>query len=187
MYSINDLRASNEYFKIRKISKNLGLAFAVDLYNLLINKRYGYNFDFDVFLPTKGVDLQRPFVWTLEQQEELIWSLLFERTIPNLTFVIHEHQEWQVIDGKQRLYTIFRFMKGLFPIHFNNKEIYWNDLDKIAQHMIASPRIYYDAYYSYNDDPISDDEKIILFNQINFSGTPQDSDHIKKLLELKTK
>ena len=33
---------------------------------------YGYDIDFDVFLETKGVNLQRPFCWDLNQKQELI-------------------------------------------------------------------------------------------------------------------
>lgn len=184
MYTLKRLRENNKFFELRRIQKNQGLSFATDLYSLLIKGKYGYVFDFDVYLPTKGENLQRPFVWSLRQQEELIWSLIFERNVPSITFVNHEYKLWQVLDGKQRLTTIKRFMEGMFPIHVEGKEVFWDSLDKELKHLISSPRILYDVYYSYADDPVTDDEKIIIFNQINFSGTPQQEGHIKHLLSL---
>ena len=35
-----------------------------------------YDLDFDVYLPSKKMNLQRPFCWTLGQKQELIMSLL---------------------------------------------------------------------------------------------------------------
>jgi len=35
-----------------------------------------YTLDFDVYLPSIGKNLQRPFVWTLEQKQALILSVL---------------------------------------------------------------------------------------------------------------
>jgi hypothetical protein len=40
--------------------------------------------DFDVYLPTKGINLQREKVWSLLQKRELIMSILMERFIPNI-------------------------------------------------------------------------------------------------------
>ena len=39
---------------------------------------YGYDIDFDIFLETKGHNLQRPLCWTLNQKQELIFSILSE-------------------------------------------------------------------------------------------------------------
>ena len=40
------------------------------------------------------------------------------------------------------------------------------------------------VYYSYDDNPITDDMKIILFNYYNFSGTPQTEEHKNMLKNL---
>ena len=40
--------------------------------------------DFDVFLPTKGINLQRGFVWILQQKQDLIQSILIGRKIPEI-------------------------------------------------------------------------------------------------------
>ena len=45
------------------------------------------NIDFDVYLPTKGKNLQRDFVWTLLQKREIIWSILMNRHIPRMSML----------------------------------------------------------------------------------------------------
>ena len=40
------------------------------------------------------------------------------------------------------------------------------------------------VYYSYNDNPVTDDMKIVLFNYYNFAGAPQTEDHKNKLQSL---
>ena len=37
------------------------------------------------------------------------------------------------------------------------------------------------VYYSDNDEVITDQQKIGLFKILNFSGTPQDEQHLKSL------
>ncbi len=179
-----EIYKSNAFKSLRRISKNEHLAIGYSLYDFLITGKYKTKIDFDVYLPTKGINLQRPYVWTIQQQEEFIWSLIYERSIPELIFIIYEHETYEVIDGKQRLMTIKRYMDNEFPIHFKDKLLYWNDLpDKIKFNISHSNRLTYTAYYSYYDDLITDNEKIIIFNFYNFAGTQQEESHKQKLLE----
>ena len=46
-----------------------------------------YDIDWDVYLPSYGFNLQRPFVWTVEQNRELIMSILRENFIPKISVV----------------------------------------------------------------------------------------------------
>lgn len=191
MTTLKELQKSNDMTTLRRISKNENLAFAYSLFDFLVSGKYNSEVDFDVYLPTKGFNLQRPYVWTIQQQEEFIWSLIYRRYIPPVTFVCHEvddgsrlgHQIYKVIDGKQRLMTLKRFMLNEFPIHFEGSETYWNDLDDIAKYHIAISGCFsYNCYYSYYDDPVTDDELITIFNFYNFAGTPQEESHREKLL-----
>jgi hypothetical protein len=45
------------------------------------------NIDWDVFLETRGKNLQRDFVWDLNQKRELIWSVLIGRHIPHMALI----------------------------------------------------------------------------------------------------
>ena len=43
--------------------------------------------DFDVFLPSKGINLQRELVWNINQKREIIWSMLMGRNIPRMAMI----------------------------------------------------------------------------------------------------
>lgn len=145
------------------------------------------NWDFEVFLPSKGMNLQRELVWSIEQKTALILTLLRGQKIPPIVVVQNDKDEnkkynWQVIDGKQRMTTLFGFMKNQFPINHEGSEYFFKDLPEDCQRQILSYQdITVDVHYSYDDEPITDQTKIDLFEEINWLGTPQDISHMNKL------
>lgn len=128
----------------------------------------------------------RDFVWTEQQKSDLIVSILKDIPIPPLSVIVHEHFQFQVIDGKQRLGAIMGFLKGEFPIIFNNEKYYINDLDKDAKRRVQNYTIIADVAYEYDDELISDDEKIQWFLYVNYSGTPQNSEYLSQIKNLLT-
>lgn len=86
---------------------------------------------------TLDVAFQRNLVWTLEQKQSLILSILQQMPIgmfyinesfdnPNIDVVLY--------DGKQRFDAIKGFLYGEFPITIDSQDFYWYDLkdDDIA-------------------------------------------------------
>jgi len=143
--------------------------------------------DFDVFLPTKGMNLQRDFVWDIEQKRELIWSILMNRNIPRMAMinVIGSNRDtdgvYQVIDGKQRLSAMIDFYLNEYTLFIDGKEYFFKDLPIDYQRVIAG---YHFPYYIVHEDfgkKISDEEKIKWFMFINFAGTQQEKEHFEKL------
>lgn len=192
MITLKDIEKTNDVNSLRRISKQDGLSFGFPLYKLLVENTYNIEVDFDVYLKTKGFNLQRPYVWTEHQQEEFIWSMLYGRYIPPVTFVCCDiddgsklgKQIYKVIDGKQRLMTIKRYMTNKFPIYLDGQKVYWDDLDDSAKYQINNRcKLMYSIYHSYEDSPITDNELIIIFNFYNFTGTPQEENHKNKLLK----
>lgn len=181
----NQLKTRNNNMKELKLSdirKEFKFSMNRGLCDFAIGQaeRYAKIIDYDVFLPSKNMNLQRPFCWSLFQKQQLIMSVLKDIIIPKMTFVKHE-KTLQVIDGKQRLNALFGFVLGEFPIIHNGNEYYFNELDKHAKMRITTFRPISDIGYSYDDDPISDEDKIAWFEQINFLGTPQDIEHMSRL------
>jgi hypothetical protein len=180
---------------IKGLSNNMNkdLSFSTYIeYYLTDSKKY--NFDLDVFLPEFGINLQRPFVWNLQQQQEFIISLILERYIPNFT-IIDNRKDWyeknsyfEMIDGKQRFTTIVNFMKNQFPIIFEDKEYYFDDLKEVnGNGFVRSSilgRLKANIYYSYPDAVITDRQKIALFKIINFTGVAQEKEHLDNLNKL---
>ena len=146
------------------------------------------NIDFDVYLPTKGKNLQRDFVWTIEQKRELIWSVLMNRRIPRMAMlnVVSEKGDlkgkYQVIDGKQRLSAMIDFYKGKFDLIIDDKSYFFNELPDDYQRVISG---FMFPYYIVNEDFgnfFTDEDKISWFRYINFAGTPQDAEHMESLI-----
>ena len=150
---------------------------------------YGDKYDFDIYLKSKGKNLQRPYVWNLHQKQQLILSVLKGIDIGRITVIRYKEDGhktndsvlYKIIDGKQRLLTLINFMTGEFYIEVNGKKYYFNDLDNECIGRLYRMGIVGDIVYEYHDTIISDDDLIKWFELINFSGTPQDEQHILDL------
>lgn len=158
----------------------------------LADGAYGIILDFDVYLPTKKKNLQRPLVWSLFQKQQLILSALKGIKLPPIQFVLYtddslrsdnveKQQTYKIIDGKQRLTTLISYYRGEFPIIWEDKEYYFKDLDEWAARRISHVTLDSDRVYAYHDDNLSDDQLIAWFEMINFAGTPQDVEHLNNL------
>lgn len=66
--------------------------------------------DGDITIP----DYQREFVWTIKQSSLLVESFLIGLPVPPVFFYIDEDNKNLVVDGQQRLLSIFFFLEGYF-------------------------------------------------------------------------
>jgi len=159
--------------------------------------------DFDVYLPTKKMNLQRPLVWNLEQKQKRIELIIKSRVNkfspkPQPIFIIKytDRRLWykkiEIIDWKQRLSTIIEFIENKFPLNINWREYFYKDLEKINVSLRWHQLKFTDMYFNRETieahtimvsdiDKITDEDKIKLFELINWTWTPQDLEHIKKL------
>lgn len=158
----------------------------LDFYPHQLNSHLGQfarhaKIDFDVFLPSKGFNLQRGFVWTIEQKRELIWSMFMRRYIPRMAFVFTIDDVYKVIDGKQRLSSMLDYYNNKFSITYEGKEYFFDDLPTEHQRHLEMFAFAYDVYNEEYGKPLKDYQLIEWFRFINFAGTPQDSEHLNKL------
>ncbi len=58
---------------------------------------------------------QRNYVWDIKKASRLIESIIMGLPVPQLFFYEKGRNDFLVIDGQQRLLTIFYFIKGKFP------------------------------------------------------------------------
>jgi len=144
--------------------------------------------DFDVFLPSLNMNLQREKVWNLTQKRELIMSVFLERYIPSVCLMslidgdgVSEADVIQVIDGKQRLTTFIDFLNDEFSINLEGMEFYFSELPEDYSRAIAYYEIKSQVAYEQFERRFTDKDKIDWFSRINFFGTPQDIEHLKKL------
>jgi hypothetical protein len=145
------------------------------------------NIDWNVYLPTKGKNLQRELVWTIEQKRELINSVLIGRHIPHcaiINIVDPENESkdiLQIIDGKQRLSTLVDFIENKFTIELEGTYYLFGELPQDYQQAL---NYFHFRYYVVNEpfgQPMTDQQKINWFKFINFAGTPQDVEHLRGL------
>lgn len=169
-----------------KTLMNSGIVLDYRLSNALESLDFSYRnrrYDFDVYLPEYGVNLQRPYVWDVCQGAAFIMNVLLEKPLDEFVVVEHEGESstktiW-VIDGKQRLTTVHRFLNDGFPIGVGGREVCYSGFSDELKVFFRSRVNSFNASVYYSDwaDPMSDDVKILLFNYYNFSGTPQTKEH----------
>ena len=197
MVSINEIRKLNDLHNLPKsihVNKDILLDYRlIDGLRSTEPDPRNRVYDFDVYLEKYNINLQRGYVWEHCQQNEFIFSILFEKPLESVVVILHifdfdnrDDSITYVIDGKQRLMTIQKFVRNEFPIIIDGQDVYYKDFDKELQRFFDSRVNYMTAvvYYSYPDIPITDDMKIWLFNFYNFSGTQQTEEHKNKLQSL---
>lgn len=135
--------------------------------------------DFDVFLPSIGKNLQRPFVWELFQKQEFIISILLERNINPISVIEKMDDSWEIIDGKQRLSSVLSFINNEFFICIDSEQYYFKDLDQ--DYKLAITHNHFPYFVMYEEKTLSDQVKIDWFKRINFAGTPMDLEHLASL------
>ena len=91
-------------------------------------------------------EVQRAFAWQPEQQSQFIESLLLRIPIPAFYAAADENHSWSVVDGVQRLSSVFNYVTDEFPlnrleyfIRFNGKR--YNDLPRPIQRRIDETQL----------------------------------------------
>ncbi|UXM94949.1 DUF262 domain-containing protein [Bartonella sp. HY329] len=69
---------------------------------------------------------QRRFVWKIEQASRLIESFLMGLPVPQVFFYINDENQYEVIDGQQRLLSVKYFFEGYFgePDNQNKHQVF---------------------------------------------------------------
>ncbi|MCI9079076.1 MAG: DUF262 domain-containing protein [Lachnospiraceae bacterium] len=105
------------------------------------------SFEKGIFLVSRKY--QRKLVWTLEEKQNFIDTILHKYPIPLFLLVGYKDKNNEyhedIIDGLQRLNAIFSFIKGEFAVSYNDHYSYFN----------------YDAMYAENTTP-SDTMKPVI-------------------------
>lgn len=140
-------------------------------------------------------DFQRAYVWDLEKQSRLIESVLIRIPLPAFYLDATNQLEWQVVDGLQRLTTLYRFchtkefkLKGLQFL----KDLEGSSFDQLPKsfQILLEDDTSLQFYNLMPGTPI--EAKYTIFSRVNTGGmqlTPQEIRHalnqgkITKVLE----
>ncbi len=100
-------------------------------------------------------DFQRNYVWDQKRASKLIESIILGLPVPQVFFYESEKNNYLVIDGQQRLMSIYFFMKQRFP-------------KTTARNLI---RTEFETYGKIRDEVIQNDEYFVNFNlKLNYNG-----------------
>lgn len=94
---------------------------------------------------------QRNFVWDIKKSSKLIESLIMGLPIPQIFLYEKERNKFYVIDGQQRLLTLYFFYKGRFPkTDKARNKIKENTKDKDSDGQFISTKLLNDDEYFKN-------------------------------------
>lgn len=133
------------------------------------------------------VDFQRNNVWTLKQKCELIESILMGLPLPIFYFKQQNNSTYVVVDGRQRLSTLFEFLnndfmlKGLKILTFLNGKRF-QDLTIGELGIYQSQLEDYQVYSHVILPPTPDKILFDIFDRVNRGGTKLNKQEIRNAL-----
>lgn len=85
-------------------------------------------------------EFQRNYIWDKKRASRLIESLIMGLPVPQVFLYEEERNKFLVIDGQQRLLTIYYFIKGRFPRHEKRSELraIFDEKGKIPPDVLAN-------------------------------------------------
>jgi uncharacterized protein with ParB-like and HNH nuclease domain len=131
---------------------------------------------------------QREYVWTASEQQALLDSVFAGVPMGGIAVVINDGsvgQYCEVVDGKQRLTTLMKFMDGEFAyLTHDGQKVYFNEMSAQSKRMFKSVHLPQYVLKGKNSRKISEGEKLNYFFRINFGGVPQDNAHREKIMQM---
>lgn len=132
------------------------------------------------------VDFQRKNVWTFKQKCELIESILMGLPLPIFYFKQQNNATYVVVDGKQRLSTLFEFLdngfrlKSLKILGFLNGKKFKDLINECA--IYQSQLEDYQVYSHVILPPTPDKILFDIFDRVNRGGTKLNKQEIRNAL-----
>lgn len=130
---------------------------------------------------------QREYVWKKKEQQEFLNTLVSGFPLGNIAVAKHEDWErregpWlEVVDGKQRLMTIDKFIKSEIPFILpSGILLWWDEMTRPEQLRFGRPFLPVIKLEKATDKEILD-----FFIAVNFAGVPQSKSHKQKVLKMK--
>lgn len=128
-------------------------------------------------------EFQRNNVWKLDQERELIESILMGIPIPVFYFFEDKKGNKQVVDGRQRLSAMVRFLDNRFSLNnlkmlpgFNGKK--FAELDPVYQSKIER----YQIFVYLIEPPTPERVKYDIFDRVNRGGTTLNNQEMRNAI-----
>jgi hypothetical protein len=155
--------------------------------NVAIQTLYQWFKDGDLIL---APDFQRRYVWDKKKASALIESIILNVPLPQL-FTARDKNREEVIDGQQRLTSIFSFIDGIFPdgsnfkLHKNlrvlGEEIGGKTYSELEKEYKRAINKYALTIISITEES-NDDIKFEMFERLNTNITPLTSQELRNCM-----
>ncbi|MDI6977181.1 DUF262 domain-containing protein [Serratia sp. Se-RSBMAAmG] len=126
---------------------------------------------------------QRDYVWRHTEQNMFLLSVVRGAPLSAISVVKTYNNRGnfilEVVDGKQRLTTLKKFLNNEIPVRLNQQDVYYRDFNSAERNSfsaVALPKI------ELRNATTAD--KLKFFLSINFTGVPQSEEHHKKVLTM---
>lgn len=133
-------------------------------------------------------EYQRELVWTLNQKQDYVTNLFNGMAEIRPTILLYyegKKDVYEVLDGKQRLTTLFQFIDNEFAIIVDGEDVYFNDLVDTDKKFILNHNVYWTRIMSFKVlEPIALEDKLTLFLEKNYLGTRMSDEQINKVLNM---
>jgi len=128
-------------------------------------------------------EFQRNAVWKIEQERELIESVLMGIPIPIIYVFEDKNGKKQVVDGRQRIHAIVRYLDNTFALdnlkmlpHFNKKR--FKELEPLYQSKLER----YQIPLYVIEPPTPERVKYDIFDRVNRGGTRLNNQEMRNAL-----
>ena len=118
MVTVSSIQEDGIWFELDKVDENEDDAYPIDQYDL-VSSPNDFNTKTLVDFIDSGVvtipGFQRNYVWDVKRASRLIESIIVGLPIPQIFLYEQDRDKFLVIDGQQRLMSIYYFVKERFP------------------------------------------------------------------------
>lgn len=115
-----------------------------------------------------NIEYQRGCIYSSDKQAAIIESILKNFAIPSIILWKNEDKTYDVIDGKQRLVSIFLFMSGNLQIHYFGGKKYYSGINEDDKEKIKKYELPFIILSGKNEE---EHYKHELFEILNISAT----------------
>lgn len=126
---------------------------------------------------------QRDYVWGEKEQQDFLFSLFNNLPLGIICLVTDLDKDagcYEVVDGKQRITTLIKFLNNEIPYKYKGVDHYHKDMTALDKRVMKNRQLPYEELYH----EVSESDKLEYFYRINFTGVPQSDEHRKRIEEL---
>jgi hypothetical protein len=121
---------------------------------------------------------QRDYVWTQDDKDALIGSLMAGKDIGRFIFVRHPFpQNDDILDGKQRLDALMGFFSSQYPF----KGVYWDELCRTDRYKVEGKAV---QFAELDAERLGEVGLYEVFLDVNAAGVPQTKEHLAKVARM---